>query len=295
MAVRVEAAPIAQPDEPVESGSRVLTRLRRNRVALTGGLVVGGFILMALVGPLLAPYDPLAVDLLQNLEGPSVAHPFGTDEVGRDILSRIVHGARTSLFIAVTGVAIALLAGVAIGQAAGYYGGLLDTLAMRLIDVMLAFPSILLAIVILSMLGPGLHSTIIAIGISSIPSFARLARASTLAEKQRDYVDAARALGATSQRILVAHILPNIAAAIIVQASLRMSTMILTAAGLSFIGLGVQPPTPEWGVMISQARAYLQESPHAILFPGLAVVAVVLGFNLFGDGLRDALDPRQLD
>lgn len=298
MAAQLESAvalPVTAEEELPGSARMVLASLGRNRVALAGGFVVAAFVLLALVGPWIAPYDPLQVDLLGNLEGPSRAHPFGTDDVGRDVLSRVVVGARTSLLIAVAGVAIALVAGVVLGELAGFYEGALDAVVMRLMDVMLAFPSILLAIVILSMLGPGLASTIVAIGVSSIPSFARLARGSTLAEKHRDYVDAARALGASGPRILAAHVLPNIAAPLIVQASLRMSTMILTAAGLSFIGLGVQPPTPEWGVMVSESRQFMLQAWWYSLFPGVAIAVAVLGFTLVGNGLQAAFNVHHSD
>jgi peptide/nickel transport system permease protein len=269
-------------------------RLLRNRAAMGGALVVLVAALVGLLAPMLAPYDPLHVDLFAAWEGPSAAHLLGADELGRDILSRIMYGSRTSMEIALVGVAIALGLGVLIGPPAGFYGGWLDRAFMRLIDVMLAFPSILLAIVIIAVMGRGSLSTMLAVGISSVPAFARLARGSTLSLRNEEYVTAARAVGATDAHIIAAHILPNLLTPLIVQSTLRLSTMVLTAAGLSFIGLGVRPPFPEWGAMMSEARSALREAPHAMMFPGLALMLVVLGFNLFGDGLRDALDPRDV-
>jgi len=248
--------------------------------------------LVGLLAPILAPYDPLRVDLSVAWNGPDARHLLGADELGRDILSRIIYGSRTSLEIAVVGVTIALALALLIGPPAGFYGGWLDRVLMRLVDVMLAFPSILLAIVIIAIIRPGALSTMLAVGISSVPTFARIARGSTLALRNEEYVTAARAVGATDAHIIRAHILPNLVTPLIVQSTLRLSTMVLTAAGLSFIGLGVQPPFPEWGTMMSQARSAIREAPFGILFPGLALMLVVLGFNLLGDGLRDALDPR---
>ena len=259
-----------------------------------GGVVVLAAALVGLLAPLLAPYDPLRVDLSAAWDGPGARHLLGADELGRDILSRIIYGSRTSLEIAVVGVTIALALALLIGPPAGFYGGWVDRVLMRLVDVMLAFPSILLAIVIIAIISPGSLSTMLAVGISSVPTFARLARGSTLSLRNEEYVTAARAVGATDGHIIGAHILPNLVTPLIVQSTLRLSTMVLTAAGLSFIGLGVQPPYPEWGAMMSQARSVIREAPFGILFPGLALMLVVLGFNLLGDGLRDALDPRDV-
>ncbi len=271
-----------------------MSRLLRNRAAVGGGVVVLAAALVGLLAPVVAPYDPLRVDLSAAWDHPDARHLLGADELGRDILSRIIYGSRTSLEIAVVGVTIALALALLIGPPAGFYGGWLDRLLMRLVDVMLAFPSILLAIVIIAIIRPGVLSTMLAVGISSVPTFARLARGSTLSLRNEEYVTAARAVGATDAHIIGAHILPNLVTPLIVQSTLRLSTMVLTAAGLSFIGLGVQPPFPEWGTMMSQARSSIREAPFGILFPGLALMLVVLGFNLLGDGLRDALDPRDV-
>lgn len=275
-------------------GRRVLRKLVRNRSARLGGFLVVSLLLMSLLAPVLAPYDPLGVDLRASYQGPSSAHWLGADELGRDILSRIYYGSRTSLLIAVIGVVIALALGLIIGPVAGYFRGWPDRILMRLVDVLSAFPSIILAILIIAVAGPGLASTMVAIGVSSVPTFARLARASTLALRNEEFVVAAQAVGATNARLLKAHIVPNLLTPLIVQSTLRLSTMVLTAAGLSFIGLGVQPPSPELGTMMSDARSALRSAPHAILFPGIVLMLIVLGFNLFGDGLRDSLDPRDV-
>jgi peptide/nickel transport system permease protein len=273
---------------------RVLRRLLRNRPAIAGAALIALLVFLSVFAPILAPDTPDEVDLRASYHGPSRTHLLGADELGRDVLSRILYGTRTSLMIAVIGVAIALALGLLIGPLAGFYGGWLDRVAMRLMDVLSAFPSIVLAIVVIAILGPGLRGTMLAIGISSVPTFARLARASALTLRNEEFVVAAAALGSTNLRILRAHILPNLLTPLIVQSSLRLSTMVLTAAGLSFIGLGVQPPNPELGTMMSEAREALQRAPHAIVFPGLILMLIVLGFNLLGDGLRDALDPRDV-
>ncbi len=273
---------------------RVLRRLLRNRPAIAGAALIALLVILSILAPVLAPDTPDEVDLRASYHGPSRTHLLGADELGRDVLSRILYGTRTSLMIAVIGVAIALALGLLIGPLAGFYGGWLDRIAMRLMDVLLAFPSIILAIIVIAILGPGLRGTMLAIGVSSVPTFARLARASALTLRNEEFVVAAAALGSTNLRILRAHILPNLLTPLIVQSSLRLSTMVLTAAGLSFIGLGVQPPNPELGTMMSEAREALQQAPHAILFPGLVLMLIVLGFNLLGDGLRDALDPRDV-
>jgi peptide/nickel transport system permease protein len=271
-----------------------LLRLLGDRAASAGGAVVLCAVLVALLAPVLAPQDPLHIDLSAAWEAPSARHLLGADELGRDILSRIIYGSRTSLEIAIAGVAIALVLALLIGPPAGFYGGWLDRVLMRLMDVMLSFPSILLAIVIVAVTGPGLFGTLLAVGISSVPTFARLARGSTLSLRNEEYVTAARAVGATDAHIIVAHILPNLINPLVVLSTLRLSTMVLTVAALSFIGLGVQPPSPEWGTMMSEARPAIRDAPFAILFPGLALMLLILAFNVLGDGLRDALDPRQV-
>ncbi|MGI8854778.1 MAG: ABC transporter permease [Thermomicrobiales bacterium] len=271
---------------------RALRRLLRNRPAMVGAVLIIGLAFISILAPVLAPYTPTEVDLRAIYHGPSAKHVLGADALGRDILSRILYGTRTSLAIAVIGVAIALILGLLVGPLAGFYGGWLDRIAMRVMDVLAAFPTIILAIIVIAILGPSLRTTMLAIGISSVPTFARLARASTLTLRNEEFVIAAAALGATDLRILCTHIVPNLLTSLIIQSTLRLSTMVLTAAGLSFIGLGVQPPNPELGTMMSEAREALQQAPHAIAFPGLVLMLIVLGFNLFGDGLRDALDPQ---
>lgn len=267
-------------------------RLRRNRAAVVGAAVVGLFVALAFLAPWIVPYDPVGGTLQDRLQSPSLAHWLGTDELGRDLLSRILYGARISLQIQVVSVLLALAVGVCLGAVGGYLGGWLDNVIMRCMDVLLAFPSIFLALAIIAALGTGLFNLMLAAGISSVPAFARIIRASILSLKEREFVEAARALGGGSRRIMFRHLLPNCLAPLIVQSTLRMATVLLTASGLSFLGLGVQPPTPEWGAMLSNARSYLIVAPHVATIPGLAIMVVVVGFNLFGDGLRDTLDPR---
>lgn len=267
-------------------------RLVRNRSAVAGGILVLVLAIVAVAAPLVAPYDPLAPSLDDRLSPPSGAHWLGTDDLGRDILSRIIFGARVSLQVGILAVALALAAGAFLGIVAGYYGGRLDNLIMRVMDVMLAFPSVLLAIAIVAIMGPSLGNAMIAIGIVSIPVYARIVRSSTLQVKANEYVEAARAVGSSDARVIFRHVLPNCMAPLIVQGTLGVATAILDAAGLSFLGLGAQPPTPEWGAMLSGGRAFLRIAPWVTAFPGIAIVLLVMGFNMFGDGLRDALDPR---
>jgi len=259
---------------------------------VAGGALLALFLTVAAAAPWVAPQDPLAQDLYGRLSPPSARHWFGTDDFGRDILSRVVYGSRVSLRVGVAAVAIALAAGTAIGLIAGYRGGLSDNVLMRLMDLMLAFPSILLAIVVVAVLGPSLNNAMLAVGIVSIPQYARLVRASVLSIREQDYVTAARALGAGDLRIVLVAILPNCLAPLTVQATLGMAGAILDAAGLSFLGLGAQPPTPEWGAMLSGGRDFILSAPWVLTFPGLAILLTVLAFNLLGDGLRDALDPK---
>jgi peptide/nickel transport system permease protein len=257
------------------------------------GLIL--IVLLALAGtlaPVLAPHEPTAVDLGRAYEPPSRTHWLGTDEVGRDIWSRVLHGARLSLLTGVVAVAVALALGLPIGLAAGWAGRGADLVLTGVMDVMLAFPTLLLAILIVTILGAGAESAMLAVGLSSVPVFARLVRASTLTIRELDYVAAARAAGAGPAAILARHVLPNALSPLVVQSTLRTATAILTAAGLGFLGLGAQPPAAEWGLMLSQGRAYLQAAPHIVLFPSLAIMLAVLAFNLFGDALNDALNPR---
>lgn len=264
----------------------------RNRIALVGLVLVLLFAALSALGPLLMPYDPYLPELALRLQGPSLAHPFGTDEVGRDILTRIAYGARFSLLMGVVAMSIAACIGVPLGLQAGYRSGWSDIAIMRGVDVMMTLPSIVLAIAIVSVLGAGVTSVVIAVGITSTPAFARLTRAVALTLREQDFVAAARVVGASDLRILRRHILPNSLPPIIVQASLGVGTTILTASALGFLGLGVEPPTPEWGAMLSRGRSYVSVAPNLVVFPGLAIALLVLGFNLLGDGLRDALDPR---
>jgi peptide/nickel transport system permease protein len=241
---------------------------------------------------LIAPYDPYEIKLLDKLQPPSAHHWMGTDDKGRDILSRILYGSQLSLAVGFVSVFIGALFGIILGIVSGYYGGFIDTVIMRIIDILLAFPGLLLALAIVSALGPSLVNVMLAVGIFSIPTFARIVRGSTLSVKKMEYIDAIKVLGAKDIKIIFVHILPNIMSPIIVQGTLRLATSILSVAGLSFLGMGAQPPTAEWGAMLSSGRDFLYSAPHIALFPGLAIAIIVLAFNIFGDGLRDALDPR---
>jgi peptide/nickel transport system permease protein len=268
----------------------VWRRLKRNRAATVGGIVVLLFVVIAILAPLISPYPPNEGDLTKRLNPPNREHLLGTDPLGRDLLSRVIYGARISLQIQVVAVCIAMVIGTLLGMVGGYYGGKLDHLIMRLMDILLAFPGIIIAV-----LGPGLANLMLAAGIYSVPQFARIVRGSVLSLKEKEFIEAARAVGENDLDILFRYLLPNSIAPIIIQTTLRMATVLLTASGLSFLGLGVQPPTAEWGAMLSNARAYLITAPHVATVPGLAIMLVVMGFNLFGDGLRDSLDPRLRD
>jgi ABC-type dipeptide/oligopeptide/nickel transport system permease subunit len=267
-------------------------RLLRNPVAVAGGAVVILLALVALAAPYVAPYDPIHQDLAASLASPSLAHLAGTDIQGRDIFSRIIYGTRISLRIGFLGMLLGCVVGVILGLIAGYYGGWADSIIMRLMDVQLAFPGLLVAICIIAIIGPGLENVIVAVGIFSVPLFARVTRGQILSLKEQEFIVAARMMGAHDGRIMLNHLLPNAVAPLLVLCTLRIATAILTAASLSFLGLGAQPPTPEWGAMLSDGRAYLAIAPHVATIPGLAILVTVLAFNLLGDGLRDALDPR---
>lgn len=273
----------------------VLRRIGRNPVALLGLIIIVVYIGVALFAPLLAPHDPIDQNLSKSFAPLSAENPLGCDEFGRDILSRIIFGARTSLIIQVFSVLIALVTGVFLGAVGGYFGGWLDEGIMRVMDILLAFPGILLALAIVAVLGPDLKNLIIAIGIYSIPQFARITRGSVITVKQSEYVTAARAIGESHFVTIMRYVLPNAISPIIIQTTLRMATVLLTAAGLGFLGLGVQPPQPEWGTMLSTARMYLRSAPLVAVFPGVSIMIVVLGFNFLGDGLQDALNPRLKD
>ncbi|MFH1135093.1 MAG: ABC transporter permease [Pseudomonadota bacterium] len=278
-----------------------LEKLVRNKTGLLGLVLIAGFLAAALTAPLISPHNPIENSLYDQLKPPvflpggAWKNVLGTDDLGRDILSRIIYGARVSLTVGLVSVGIAFFFGSFLGAMAGFHKGWLDNLIMRCMDIILAFPHILLAIVIVAYLGPGLTNAMIAIGIIAIPRFARIVRASVLEEYEKDYVMAARAVGAGNTRIIFNAIFPNCLAPIIVQASLGFGSAILDAAGLSFLGLGAQPPTPEWGEMIAMGRGLILRAWWVMTFPGIAIFLGVLGFNLLGDGLRDALDPRLRD
>lgn len=267
-------------------------RFRRRKIALAAGGFLVFLVAMAIAAPLIAPFDPAAPDYMSVLEGPTATHWVGTDAYGRDVFSRIIWGARISLAVGFLSVTLGSLVGVALGVASGFYGGIVDSLVMRICDVLLAFPGILLAIAVIAILGPGIDNVIYAVAVFSVPVFARLARGSTLALKSAVYVDAARAIGVSDLVIMARHLLPGALPNVIVYFSMRIGTSILTAASLSFIGLGAQPPSPEWGAMLADGRNYIGVADHVTLYPGLAIFVTVLAFNLFGDGLRDALDPK---
>jgi peptide/nickel transport system permease protein len=278
----------------IDSPGRLAFRALLSRpTAVFGGVVLIGVIGLALFAPWIAPYDPLATSWSLVRKAPSAAHWFGTDEVGRDLLSRIIWGARASLSAGVIAVAIAVGVGVPTGMVAGYVGGWTDSLISRLTDAMLAIPFLILAIALAAFLGPSLGNAMIAIGVTATPIFVRLARGQVLAARAEDYVEAARAVGNPPIRILLRHILPNILPPVMVQATLAVAAAIIAEASLSFLGLGQQPPAPSWGSMLNTAQRFLTQAPWMAIFPGLAIFLTVLAFNLFGDGLRDAMDPRR--
>ncbi|HEV2768196.1 MAG TPA: nickel transporter permease [Acidimicrobiales bacterium] len=278
--------------DEVETGPGVFRRLLRDRLAVVGLALVTLFTLAALFAPVLAPHDPNAVDAVDRLAPSSWEHPLGTDELGRDTLSRILYGARWSVGTAAVAAVIIMVIGVVVGTLAGYFGGVLDTLIMRVVDVLLAFPSFVLYLAILGTLGPGLRNLMIALVVITWDEYARVVRGLVLSLRERGFVRASLALGASDRRLMVRHILPNVVPPVVVLASLQTGKLILALAALGFFGLGVQPPTPEWGTMINQSRLFLQTSPALMIWPGLAISLTVLGFNLLGDGLRDVLDPR---
>jgi peptide/nickel transport system permease protein len=286
----VGAASAWTPGQSRRRFFRELFLVRRS--AGVGALIVACLVVAAVAAPVVAPYDPTDQDLANRYAPPSPQHPMGTDPFGRDVFSRIVWGARISLAVGVIVVAVATVIGALLGLTSGYLGGPVDRIVTFFVDMLMAFPLLLVAIAILAVFGAGLFNVMLAIGVGSIPMFARVIRAETRATRDRDYVAASRSIGASHPRIVRKHILPNITASIIVLATTRVGTAILTESSLSFLGLGIRPPTPSWGVMVAEGRAYLEQAPWIALFPGVVVMVTLLSFNLFGDGLRDALDVR---
>lgn len=264
----------------------------KNKLAVTGAILLMVMILLAVASPIIAPYGFDEQNYEVARQTPSFDHLAGTDELGRDIFSRILYGGRVSLTIGIISVGIGLFCGGSLGVLAAYYGGIAEAVIMRIVDVLMAIPSIILSISVCAALGSGIVNTMIAVGISSIPTYARVFRSSVISEKSKEYIEAAKAVGAGNVRIILKHILPNSIAPVIVQASLGVAQAITTAASLSFIGLGIQPPNPEWGALLSSGRQYIRDFPHMVVYPGIAIMLTVLALNLIGDGLRDALDPR---
>jgi peptide/nickel transport system permease protein len=272
-----------------------MTRPGRSGIAAAfgaGAVIVAVAVLAALIGPIVAPFDSAAQDLSQRLTGPSAQHWFGLDELGRDILSRVLAGARISLLVGVVVVSVSSTVGIAVGAVAGYFGGRVDELLSRVIDILMAFPGLLLAIAMVAVLGPSLFNVVFALSLIGWVGYARLVRGQVLRARELEFVQAARALGASTPRVLIRHVIPTALPAVTVQATLGMGGAILAEASLSFLGLGVQPPTPSWGTMLNYGRIHLLDAPHLTIFPGLAIAVLVLGFNFLGDGLRDLLDPK---
>ncbi len=267
-------------------------RFRKHKPAMIGLAILVLYALLAVFAPVLTPHNPVEQQLIQSLQTPSAEHWFGTDHLGRDVLTRILYGTRISLFIGIAAVAVGMAIGIPLGVVSGYYGRATDMVIQRLADIMFSFPSILLALALVAVLGVGLNNVVIAVGVAVVPIFIRLVRGQVLAVREEVYVDAAKAIGANDVRILTKHVLANSWAPIIVQATVSIGITILVAAGLGFLGLGVPSPTPEWGAMLGEGRNYIYSHPHMTTFPGLAIFLAVIAFNLMGDGLRDALDPR---
>ena len=286
--------PLPPTVAPAQAGPwrRAWRRLRRRRVAMVGLTLVLGFVLLAIFAPWIAPHDPIATSWGAIRKAPTATHWFGTDEIGRDVLSRVIWGTQASLLAGAVSVSISLLLGVPIGLAAGFIGGKVDGLISRITDAFLACPFLILAIAMAAFLGPSLSNAMIAIGVSATPIFVRLTRAQVLNVKVEDYVEAARAVGNPPWRIALRHVLPNVTAPLIVQATLAIAAAVIAEASLSFLGLGQQPPAPSWGSMLNTAKNYIDNAPWMAIWPGLSIFLLVLGFNLLGDGLRDALDPR---
>jgi len=287
-----QAAPGIAPEVNAALKPLILRHLSRRPAAAIGAAVLVFFVALALAAPLISPYDPVATSWAAVRKPPSAAHPFGTDELGRDVLTRVIWGSRASLAAAAVAVGMAASIGVPIGLLSGYMGGASDAIIMRLVDAMLAIPFLILAIALAAFLGPSLTNAMIAIGIAQVPIFARLMRGQVLAVREEDYIEAADAIGNPHRRIVLRHIFPNAMPPILVQATLAAATAIIAEASLSFLGLGQQPPNPSWGSMLNTARSFMSQAPWMAVWPGMAIFSVVLALNLFGDGLRDALDPR---
>lgn len=294
MSTGTEIKSNVKPRKKRSQWMEVWRRLKKDKMAMLGLGILIVLILLAVFANQIADYDEVAIkqNTSVRLQGPSKDHWLGTDDLGRDIFARLIHGARISLMVGIVAVGIAVIIGGTLGAVAGFYGGRVDNIIMRAMDVFLAIPSILLAIAIVSALGGSLMNLMIAIGISSIPQYARIIRASVLMVKDQEFIEAARAVGAKDSRIIIKHIIPNALAPVIVQGTLGVASAILSTAGLSFIGLGVPKPQPEWGAMLADGRSFLRQAPHITTFPGLAIMITILALNLLGDGLRDALDPR---
>ncbi|SPU50628.1 ABC transporter permease [Bordetella trematum] len=278
---------------PPRAGNRAWAKFKRNKVALVGAGIVLLFVVMALFAPMIANHDPFQTSFMNIRKAPSATYWMGTDELGRDVFSRLVYGARASLMAGLVSVLIALVVGVPFGLAAGYFGGWTDSIISRATEALLAIPFLILAIALAAFLGPSLINAMIAIGVSAAPKFVRITRGQVLAVRSEDYVQSARALGASSLRIIARHVFPNVMPPLIVQATITIATAIIAEASLSFLGLGLQPPNPSWGSMLNTAKNFMTQAPWMSIFPGSAIFLAVLGFNLLGDGLRDALDPRQ--
>ncbi|MCI9501199.1 MAG: ABC transporter permease [Hungatella sp.] len=281
-----------KPHKKQTEFARVMKQLRKNKVAMAGLIVMAAECLLALLSPWIIPYDYTAMDMANCLKGPTAAHLFGCDDMGRDIFSRVLYGGRFSISIGIIAVSISTVFGIMIGSVAGYFGGQVDNVIMRLLDIIQAIPGMLLMIVISAVLGPGFINTVIALSVGSIPGMARMLRAQMMKERDNEYIEAAQSINCSRVRIIVSHLIPNCISPLIVQATMGVAQTITMAAGLSFIGLGVQPPTPEWGAMLSSSRQFMRQAPHLVIFPGLAIAVTVLALNLLGDGLRDALDPK---
>lgn len=287
---------ISEVKRKKESFFRVtFRRLRKNRMGMIGLIVLVVFALVAVFAPVLAPYDYTQTDLYSTFGSPSAAHPFGTDDLGRDILSRLIIGSRASLMIGLISVAIASGIGIAIGAVCGYYGGKLDNVIMRVMDILQALPNLILAIAICAVLGPGFRNCIISLVVGNIPAYVRMARASVMNIRGMEYLEAATAINCSTFQTIVKHVLPNAFAPLLVNMTMGVATAILGASQLSFIGLGVQPPDPEWGAMLSAGRNYIRNYPHMVMFPGITIMLAILALNMLGDGLRDAMDPKLKD